>query len=182
MIAGRAIAQYEHRPVSDVRRTGMPLSFTSLVILGAVGVSCDRNTRTTSPQAPVESELSDKPSGTLLRIICDIPGELGKPERSCPSHIGWSTKNMVRGQVFSLKLGQETVEVPLQHVIPLDAEIHIRFVVEEDPPFKSKFMRGDWFYYPRAREEASAKVFTVALSRFKKHDESRAKTMAPSED
>jgi len=70
----------------------------------------------------------------------------------------------------------------LQHMIPPDAEIHIRFVVEEDPPFKSKFTRGDWFYYPRVREESSTKVFTVALSRFKKHDENRGKTLAPSED
>lgn len=36
-----------------------------------------------------------------------------------------------------LPLGLEIVEVPLDHVIPLNERIEIRFVVEETPPFAS---------------------------------------------
>ena len=153
-----------------------------IVSLGVTALACDRSRDTTSAQAPIESKPSDKPSGTLLRIVCDIPDELGKPERSCPAYIGWSKDNITRGRVFTLPLGREIVELPLEHVIPLNERIHVRFVVEDDPPFETKFTSGDWNCDPQAHDASSTKVFSIGLSRFKKHDENKWKTMAPSEN
>lgn len=147
-----------------------------IVSLIVTGLACDKPEDTTSPQAPVESRPSEKPSGTLLRIVGDIPDELGKPERSCRAYIGWSKGNVVRGQNFTLPLAREMVDVPLEHVVPLDEMIQIRFEVDGDPPFKTKFTRGDWGRVLQLRNDASTKVLVVHLSEFKQTHKSVAPT------
>jgi len=136
-----------------------------------VGLSCDGDKPAPTPvtvtaERPAATEPSEKTRGTLLRIVCDIPGELSKPLRSHPANIGWSAGNKVRGQAFSLPLTQPKVEVQLQEVIPIGADVHIRFEVEVRPRFITKFSEGAWSHRTRIGDQGSMRVLEIPLSRF----------------
>ncbi len=112
-----------------------------------------------------ENSSASATSGSLLRIVCDVPEELDYPTRTVRGHVGWSEGNITRGQTFTFELAKPVVELPIDFRFPLNEKIHVRFVVNSGPT-TSRFTDGDWFLYTDGREEASRGALSITLSTF----------------
>jgi hypothetical protein len=70
----------------------------------------------------------------------------------------------------------------LEGVVPVDDFARVFFVVDEDPPFATKFKSGEWFYRGRCASNApDPNTFCVRLSRFRNADDF-ARMMTPKVD
>lgn len=109
--------------------------------------------------------------GTVLRILCDIPDDVGPITRTYPGRIDWP----IGSESFPFTLSKETVEVRLQNVIPVSEPVRIFFIVEEDPTFPTRFGTGEWFWREHP-VECDANTLCVYLSRFREaHDFARTR-------
>lgn len=126
---------------------------------------------TASRVGPESTADSSVQPGTVLRILCDIPDDVGPVSRTYPGRIDWP----IGSENFPFRLSKETVEVPLQNVIPVSEPVRVFFIVEEDPPFPTKFRSGEWFWRERPGV-CDANTLCVYLSRFREtHDFARVR-------
>lgn len=116
---------------------------------------------------------SPAPVGTLLRIVCEIPEELEKPFRSYRANIGWTAGNVTRGETFTMRVAEPIFRFRLRQMIPAGAHVVVQFTVDEDPPFKTKFTRGDWRCAARAPGHHPQDSVRMDLARFRLLDGSR---------
>jgi hypothetical protein len=105
-------------------------------------------------------------TGTVLRIECDIPDEVGPVPMSYPGRIDWPGHS----ERFPFTLSKDTLAVALDSVVPFDKTVRVFFIVDENPPFPTKFRTEEWYYRGRLRRDAgapSANTATLQLSWFK---------------
>ncbi|MBU0717865.1 MAG: hypothetical protein KJ749_06410, partial [Planctomycetes bacterium] len=169
----------------ELEANRLPLSVLVLICVGgamsAFGCSsaCNYRGDATSPRVdrgPMAA--SSVQAGTVLRIVCDTSSDVGPVARDYPGRITWSGGS----ETFSLRLSRETSDVRLKNVVPIEEPARVSFVVNEDPPFPTKFGRGEWFYRGHLRchdgTEPDRNRFCVPLSRFRDAD-SFAEKRAP---
>ena len=107
--------------------------------------------------------------GTVLRLVCDIPDDVGSVGRSYPGRIDWPGGS----EYFLFRLSKATFEVRLEHTVTTEEPVRIFFIVDEDPDFPTRFTQGEWFYRRRLRRDVGASfpnTFSVPLSRFRDAD------------
>ena len=147
----------------------MLVLFCAAGAMSAFGCGCtrqgggDTTSARVDPEQMAESSVAPK---TVLRIECDIPDDVGSVARTYPGRIDWAGGS----ETFSFRLSKETLTVPLENVVRIDQTVRVFFIVEEDPPFPTKFGREEWFYRGRLRRDVNAShanTFCVRLSRFR---------------
>jgi hypothetical protein len=102
--------------------------------------------------------------------VCDIPDRVGPVARTYPGRIDWPGGS----EAFQFRLSKETLVVCLQSVVAVNDFVRVFFVVDEDPPFTTKFKRGEWFYRQRVCFDNNAPVpntLSIRLSRFRNADD-----------
>lgn len=137
------------------------------------GLGCGTRLPAEAIPAAIEPAPASEPAGTLLCIVCDMPEELVKPKRSYRANIGWTAGNVTRGETFTMQVAEPTFRFRLRQVIPAGAHVVVRFTVDEDPPFKTKFSRGDWRCAAGAPGHHPRESVRMDLARFRLLDGSR---------
>ncbi|MFH1109863.1 MAG: hypothetical protein V1790_11810 [Planctomycetota bacterium] len=157
-------------------------SYSLITLLFMVSVIAA--TRITCSRKPSDSNLgarriSPDGVGTVLRIEGDVPDEIGKPEQICKARIDWERNS----EDFILVLGKDLQEVELRNVIPRDQILLIQFTVPTDREPGVKFTEGEWFDHVRPKlltDSPHLNTFRIRLSRFRRWDDPRIRTLAPS--
>lgn len=157
------------------------LTITLLAIFTAgTSTSCSVMRESDAISARVEPEATvelGKDAGSVLRIVCDIPDRVGSVAKTYRGRIDWSGGS----ESFSFKLSGESFDVPLKNTLNSHDIVRVFFIVDQEPPFPTKFTRGEWFYrgrLARAEAEDQTNSFCVRLSRFRDADRFAA-TLAP---
>ena len=104
--------------------------------------------------------------GTVLRIVCDFPESVGRVERVYPGRIHWAGGS----ESFAFALSATTVDIPLESNVTTEKPVRIYFVVDEDPPCPTRFVRSEWFFRGRPGRDVNsphANTLRVRLSRFR---------------
>jgi len=161
-------------PFSATHRRGVA-TFAVLMLFCVAGsmslfgcrCTAHRGGDATSPRVEREPTAdSDVHPGTVLRIVCDIPDDVGPIARTYPGRIDWPGSS----ESFSFNLSQETFDVPLKSVITVEKPVRVFFIVDEEPPCPTKFSRGEWSYRGRPCRDINAShanAYRIRLSRFR---------------
>lgn len=119
-----------------------------------------------SGSAPGLENSSAAKSGTTLRILCDIPSEIGPDEQVYAGRIDWAHGS----ESFAFRLSREDVDIPLAGVVTFEEPVHVYLFVDRKPPGSKKFHEGEWsawVRYPWARSVACYDRLCVRLSGFR---------------
>lgn len=81
--------------------------------------------------------------GTVLRILCDIPDEVGRDEQVYRGRIDWAHGS----EPFDFTVADHHVDVPLAGFVTLDEPIRMTFIVDAEPPGPTRFHANEWFYH-----------------------------------
>lgn len=167
-----------HRFPNHCGRVGEAVRWV-LVLSGIVAVGCSH-----SPPCflcPVATKLrypDGVNEGTLLRIVCDLPDEIGRPERMFQARLDWPSHS----ENFTIRIGPPQAEVLLRSVVPIGAIVRIHFIVDERSPFPTRFEVGEWWYgglLPREATATHPNARTIPLSKFRFASDEWLKTIAP---
>ena len=112
-----------------------------------------------------DADLPGHPN-TILRIVCDIPDDVGLVARPYAARIDWPRGS----EAFAFGLSKENIDVPLQSVIAPYETVRIFFTVDDEPLVPTRFGRGEWFYRGHLYHDVTAShpnTLRIPLSRFR---------------
>jgi len=145
--------------------------------MGSVAV-CRGRTALQGRDDTTTIDVGNEHPATIIQFVNDSPEEVGNPERVYQARIDWP----IQSEEFALRLNRACYDVSIPHRIPPGERVTVRFTVEDDPPFRTKFTRGEWFVLGTAEVNPKAprsSVVCVSISSFRRFSEERMKAMAP---